>query len=102
MKEVIVMENSEEIHSAIQTAIAAVQEIYKDEEISDLEVEEIEQESGTLQKDRGDWLVTVGFNRQKPRTVLGSLVIPQRTLKVVRVDPYTGKFKSMKNRNPST
>ena len=97
------MENSEEIHSAIQTAIAAVQEIYKDEEISNLEVEEIEQEPRTPQReDHGDWLVTVGFDRQKPRTVLGSLVIPQRTLKVVRVHPYTGKFISMKNRNPNT
>ena len=96
------MENAEEIHKAMDTAIAAVQVLTKDEEISDVEVEEIEQEPGTHERDRGDWLVTVGYNRQKPRTVLGSFTVPQRTLKVVRVDPYTGRFKSVKNKNPST
>lgn len=96
------MENSEDIHRAIQTAIAAIQEIYKDEDISDVEVEEIEREPRSPGTEDGDWLVTVGFNRQRPRTILGGLAIPQRTLKVVRIDPYTGKFKGMKIRNPST
>ena len=59
------MENAEEIHKAMDTAIAAVQVLTKDEEISDVEVEEIEQEPGTHERDRGDWLVTVGYNRQK-------------------------------------
>lgn len=96
------MDNTEEIHRVIDTAIAAVREIFKDEDISDVEVEEIEREPATLERDRGDWLITVGFNRQKPRTVLGGLAIPQRVLKVVKIDAYTGKFKSMKNRNPNT
>jgi len=72
-----------------------VNEIYKDEGISDVELEEIEREGE-------DWLVTVGFNRQRPRTVLGGLLVPQRTLKVVRIDRGTGEFKGMKIRNPST
>ena len=38
------MENAEEIHNAMDTAISAVQVLTKDEEISDVEVEEIEQE----------------------------------------------------------
>ncbi len=96
------MENVEEIHKVMDAAIAAVRVFARDEEIANVEVEEIEQEPGTLEKDRGDWLVTVGYNRQQPRTILGNLVIPQRTLKVVRLDPYTFKFKSIKNRNPST
>jgi len=95
------VDNAAEIHKVMDTAIAAVQVLTKDEEISDVEVEEIEQEPGPPEGGRGDWLVTVGYNRQKPRTVLGSFTIPQRTLKVVRVDPYTGKFKSVKNKNPS-
>jgi hypothetical protein len=95
------MENSEELHRVIQTAIAAIREIYKDEDISDVEVEEIEREPRSA-GDGKDWLVTIGFNRQKPRSVLGGLAIPQRTLKVVRIDPYTGEFKGMKIRNPST
>ncbi len=96
------MENSEDIHRVIQTAMAAIREIYKDEDISDVEVEEIEREPGSPGMEEGDWLVTVGFNRQKPRTILGGLLIPQRTLKVVKIEPYTGKFKGMKIRNPST
>jgi len=92
------MENTEEIYKVMDTAIAAVQVLTKDEEISEVEVEEIEQEPRTPEGDRGDWLVTVGYNRQKPRTVLGGFAIPQRTLKVVRVSP-TGKFKSVKNKN---
>jgi hypothetical protein len=96
------MDNTEELHAVMNTAIAAICEIYKDEALSEVEVEEIERESATLERDRGDWLITVGFTRQKPRPVLGGLAIPQRILKVVRVDPYTQQFKGMKNRNPNT
>lgn len=85
----------EDVHEAITKAIAIVKEIYKDEDISDVELEEIE-------RDGEDWLVTVGFTRQKQRTVLGGLLLPQRTLKVVRIDRTTGEFKGMKIRNPST
>jgi hypothetical protein len=96
------MQNPEQIHSAIDSAIAAIREIYKDEKITDIEVEEIEQESRMQGLELGDWLVTIGFNWQKPRAVLGGLAIPQRTLKVVKIDPETGDFKGMKIRNPST
>lgn len=95
------MENSEAIHRAIQTAIAAVQEIYKDENISDVEVEEIERgswEGGTP----SDWLITVGFTREKPRQTLGGLALPQRDLKVVKIGPSGDTFKGMTIRNPST
>ena len=95
------MENAEEIHKVMDTALAAIEEIYKDQAISDVEVEEIEQEPATLERERGDWLITVGFNIDKPRSVLGNLVMSPRTLKVIRVDP-SGKFKSMKNREPVT
>jgi hypothetical protein len=50
----VIVENAEEIHKAMDTAIAAVQVLTKDEEISDVEVEEIEQEPGTYGRDRGD------------------------------------------------
>lgn len=48
------MENAEEIHKAMNTALAAIEEIYKNQVISDVEVEEIEQESPTVERDRGD------------------------------------------------
>lgn len=95
------MENAEAIHKAMDTAIAAIQEIYKNEDISDVEVEEIEREMGELGQP-GNWLITVGFNRQNPRKTLGGLYLPQRTLKVVKIDPYTGAFNGMKIRNPNT
>jgi hypothetical protein len=85
----------EDVREAINKALAIVKEIYKDEDISDVELEEIEH-------DGEDWLVTVGFTRQKQRTILGGLLLPQRTLKVVRIDRTTGEFKGMKIRNPST
>lgn len=91
----IAIPSPEDVHEAVNNAIAMVNEIYKDEGISDVELEEIEREGE-------DWLVTVGFNRQRPRTVLGGLLVPQRTLKVVRIDRGTGEFKGMKIRNPST
>ncbi len=96
------MENAEEIKKVMDTAIAAVRLLNKDEEISDVEVEEIERERASSLGVRGDWLVTVGYNRQNPRTILGNFAIPQRTLKVVRVDPNGRTFTSIKNRNPST
>lgn len=95
------MEDTEEIYKAMDAALAAVQVLTRDEEISDVEIEEIEREAIT-RNDPGDWLVTVGYNRQKTRTVLGNFAIPQRTLKVVRIDPRTGRVRSIKNRNPST
>ena len=81
------MENAEEIHEAIDTALPAIEENYKNQVIPPVEVEEIEQEPPTLETDRGDWLITVGFNIDKPRSVLGNLVMSPRTLKVIRVDP---------------
>lgn len=95
------MEHSDAIHRAIQTAIAAVQEIYKDEKLSDVEVEEIaggSWEGETL----SDWLITVGFTREKPRQTLGGLSLPQRELKVVRLDQSGSTFKGMTIRSPST
>jgi hypothetical protein len=83
---------SEEVamHEAIKRAIAAIEDIYKDEELSDVDVEEIDRD------DTGDWLITIGFARPKTRRTLGGLTFPMRTLKTVTVDHYTGAFKAMK------
>jgi hypothetical protein len=81
------MHSPEDVHEARNTALAMVKEIYKDEEI---------------EREGSDWLVTVGFTRHKPRRALGGLVIPQRDLKVVRIDRNTGEFKGMTIRNPNT
>lgn len=82
-----------EMHEAIDKAIAAIEDIYKNEDISEVEPEEIEFDSE-------NWLITVGFTRQKVRKALGGLALPTRTLKVVKIDRYTGGFAGMKIRNP--
>ena len=81
------------MHDAIQTAIEVVRDVYEDEKISEVEPEEIE-------FDDENWLITVGFTRQKTMTALGGLALPTRTLKVVKVNRLTGQFAGMKIRNP--
>ncbi len=83
------------MHEAIQTAIEVVRDVYRDEKISEIEPEEIE-------FDDEQWSITIGYTREKPRGVLGGLMLPTRTLKVVKIDRRTGQFAGMKIRNPNT
>lgn len=83
-----------EINEAVERAIAAIKNIYKNENVSEVELEEIEFDSE-------NWLVTVGFTRhQKVNKFLGGIALPTRTLKVVKIDRHTGAFNGMKIRNP--
>lgn len=82
-----------DVHEAVDTAIATIKDVYRDENISDITPEEIE-------FDEEYWSITVGFDRQKVKGVLGGLVLPTRTLKVVKVDRRTGEFAGMKIRDP--
>jgi len=82
------MENG--MHGAIARALEEIRNIYKDEDLSDVEVEEIEW-------DDENWLITVGFTRPKMRKTLGGLTVPMRQLKRVKIDRYTGAFKGMVN-----
>lgn len=78
------------VHEATKTAKDVIEEIYKDEELSDVEIEEVEW-------DVSHWLITVGFTRPKMRAALGGLNIPRRTLKRVRISTSTGDFEGMIN-----
>jgi hypothetical protein len=82
-----------EMHEAVEKAIAVIKDVYRNEDISDVELEEIEFDSE-------NWLITVGFTRQKVRKALGGLALPTRTLKVVKIDRRTGAFAGMKIRDP--
>lgn len=81
---------STSMHQAMDKALGEIRSIYKEEDLSDVEVEEIEW-------DTDDWLITVGFTRPKTRMALGGLTIPLRQLKRVRIDRDTGAFKGMVN-----
>lgn len=83
-----------EMHEAIDRATDIIRDVYKDENISDVEPEEIEFDS------ENNWLITAGFTREKVRKTLGGLALPTRTLKVVKIDKRTGEFSGMKIRNP--
>jgi hypothetical protein len=74
----------------METAKQAVQSMYPNEELTDVEIEEVEQEL------MGDWIITVGFNRPKTRRTLGGLTIPVRTLKRVVIERDGGNAKSIK------
>lgn len=87
------MEPASGMHQAIKTATEAVKDIYQDEEISNIELEEIEATPS-------DWILTVGFDRKAPLAILGGVMVPRRTLKRVVVNRETGEFKSMKIREP--
>lgn len=78
------------MEQAIETAEAAVRNVYKNETLRDVEVEEVEWDSE-------DWLITLGFTSSKSRQLIGGLTIPLRRLKRMRVDRYTGEFKGMTN-----
>lgn len=79
-----------DMHRAMDLAVEEIKDIYKDEKLSDLEIEEIEWDSE-------DWLITVGFTREKTRQTLGGLTIPLRQLKRVKIDRRGGAFKGMVN-----
>lgn len=80
--------NNSGMAEAIATAKVAVQNIYEDEKLTDMDVEEVEWDSE-------DWLITLGFTSSKTKQIIGGLTIPNRRLRRVRVDRQTGAFKGM-------
>ena len=79
-----------DMHRAMDIAVEEIRNIYNDEELRDVEIEEIEWDSE-------DWLITVGFTREKTRQTLGGLTIPLRQLKRVKIERRGGAFKGMTN-----
>ena len=87
---------------AIATAKRYVEEAFADEQLSNLGLEEIEQDP-----ESGEWRITLAFSRpwSSPRTdvqqaAFDALGIPtnlRRSYKVVTIDP-SGKVLSMKSR----
>ena len=81
---------------AVSTAKKYVQDMFSEERIVNLGLEEVEFDDS----DRA-WHVTLGFSRpwDEPRSVLAGLgdVRPKRAYKVIRISDASGKVISVKN-----
>jgi len=88
-----------EVKEAVAAAKTYVLELFSEEDISDLGLEEVSFD------DRADqWLVTLGFARpwEKTATSLAAVIQggikPRRSYKVVHISDKTGAFVSVTNR----
>lgn len=84
------MMDDSDMQLAIEKAKEAIRDIYSNENLSNVEVEELEFDSE-------NWLITVGFTRPKTRTTLGGLTLPLRQLKRVKIDRGNFAFNGMVN-----
>ena len=88
-----------EVRMAIEKAKECVREIYKDEPIVEVGLEEVE-----FMEKENVWAITVGFlrNWRSERNAISALAIPTRTYKVVRIRDKDGSFESLRNRETAS
>ena len=89
-----------DVQDAIKRARNIVGEIFKDEPIADIGLEEVEH-------DVDGWKIAIGFNRiwkTQPSGLAGMLYSPgfQRSFKVVTISDADGTLVSIKNREPAS
>ena len=86
-----------EAKQAIQTAKGYLTEVFNDEGIANVRLEEIEFDDYS-----NEWRITIGFQRtfKSASLVLNALVSPseERFYKVIRIEDRTGKVLSLKDR----
>ena len=86
-----------DVKAAVKLAKEYVLDLFAEEEINNLGLEEVEFYEGEQ-----IWSVTVGFSRPwelPSNTFLASLAKPSdRSYKIVRIDDKAGQVKSVKNR----
>lgn len=90
-----------EVREAVAAAKKYVQELFAQENISNLGLEEIE-----FNEAAGVWSITVGFSRpwetpQNALAVLARQLQPPRAYKIVRICDETQRLLSVKNREPA-
>jgi hypothetical protein len=83
------------VKQAVELAKAKIRELFADEEISNLGLEEVEFDESDDQ-----WVITVGFSRpwDNPRSALAALSLPKRTYKTIRIDNKGNDNYKVKNR----
>ena len=86
-----------EVKEAVATAKNYIADLFAQEQVSDLGLEEVEYDEPAA-----EWLVTLGFSRPWDR-IAGFGIMPgpqlRRAYKVVRVSDKTGHVASVKNRD---
>ena len=87
-----------EVKHAVRQAVAFLQEVYGDEAVGDVRVEEVE-----LSEDGSAWHVTLSFAPPSGRSTSSDLaaalgVLTKREYKIVTVSSPTGAVRSMKIR----
>jgi hypothetical protein len=90
-----------EVREAVAEAKKYVQELFAQESISNLGLEEVEFDEAA-----GAWSITVGFSRpwetpQNALAVLARQLQPPRAYKIVRIHDKTRQLISVKNREPT-
>ena len=83
-----------DVKQAVRTAINYVKEVFAEEELTNLGLEEVE-----YVPERGEWRVTVGFSRPWQQPWQQNLLLPQvRDYKVVNMEDTTGRVLAIRNR----
>lgn len=88
-----------DVQDAVRNAFEYIENLFDDEEIKDLRLEEIE-----LTDDENFWLVTLGFFRSNVQDdqegILASVVTgpPKREYKIMRIRAEDGEVRAMKIR----
>ena len=87
------------IKEAVQIAIDNVVELFSEQKLSSVLLEEVARDS------EGNFLITVGFERAAPKRAgnalaggIGALLSTQRAYKVAFIDKETGELISVKDR----
>jgi hypothetical protein len=90
-----------DVKQAVATAKRYIEEVFADEGIADIGLEEVEFDDA-----RNVWNITTGFSRERlpvDTPPLGAFLTARRrvrTYKVVRISDKSGKVLSVKNREP--
>jgi len=85
-----------EVKQAVANAVGFLREIYDEEGLRDVRLEEVE-----LSEDEGMWQITLSFHRaggESTSSDLAAAIFTKREFKTVAVSSATGKVQSMKIR----
>ncbi|MGE0259698.1 MAG: hypothetical protein AB7H71_08870 [Alphaproteobacteria bacterium] len=85
-----------EVREAVALAKRYVGELFVDEPIGELGLEEVE-----FDESSGTWLITIGFLRNWSRGGIEAFAPKKRDYKVVRILDADKKMISVKNREPA-
>ena len=91
-----------EVKAAVKIAKEHLIDLFADEDISNLGLEEVEFDDNAQ-----EWIVTLGFSRpwDEPRNTMASLaqsVLSQRSYKTLRISDSADRVISVKNRDVSS